>query len=67
MPELSRNMGKWTELFLGTLLILASLLIFFLSETWKAAAISLLKGSLFWFFLLMGITFIVLSIIELRE
>lgn len=59
-------MNKWTEILLGLILIIASVLIGFYYPSWFAAALSLLKGAVLWFMLLIGLLLVLLGISELK-
>lgn len=65
-------MNKWSELFLGLILIIGSIIVAFYSQTWGmfdfwTAAGEFLKGGLFWFVVMIGTLFVLLGISDLNE
>jgi uncharacterized membrane protein len=65
-------MNKWSELFLGLVLIIVPIVIAFYSITWGAwnfwsAAGTFFKGGLFWFIIMIGVLFVLLGISDLKE
>lgn len=65
-------MNKWTEIFVGLILVLAAIIIAFYSQTWGiwnfwTAAGEFLKGGIFWFVIGLGALFILLGISDLKE
>jgi hypothetical protein len=60
-------MNKWIEIFGGLILLIATICLAFLSNSWRQAALSLLKGGIVWIMLLAGIILIVLGINDLKE
>lgn len=65
-------MNKWTELFLGLILIIVPIFVAFYSQTWGAwnfwsAAGTFFKGGLFWFIVMIGVLFVLLGISDLKE
>ena len=59
-------MNKWTEILLGLILVIISILIGFYYPAWYVAAVSLLKGAVLWFLLLIGVLLVLLGISELK-
>ena len=66
-------MNKWTEIFVGLILVVAAILVWGYSYSWgsfwnfKHAAWEFLKGGVFWVVALVGILFILLGISDLKE
>ncbi len=65
-------MNKWLEIILGLILIIGAILIWYYTldkGIWNfgAAAWTVLKGSLMWILLLIGLLFIILGINDLKE
>ena len=61
-------MNKWLEIIMGTILLVAP------ASLWVTnligfgdAALEFLKGGLIWFSLMLGLLFLLLGIIELKE
>ncbi|HLF53961.1 MAG TPA: hypothetical protein VI544_02170 [Candidatus Nanoarchaeia archaeon] len=59
-------MNKWMEIFVGLILIVASVLISFYFPSWLNAALVVLKGGILWFILGIGLLFVMLGISELK-
>lgn len=66
-------MDKWSELFVGLVLLIVAIVIAWYSSEWgsfwnfKHAAWELLKGAAFWIVAGLGILFILLGISDLKE
>ncbi len=69
-------MNKWTELLLGLILVIATVLVIFYSPAWvwlgvswnfKHAAWIVLKGGAIWFVILIGLLFLMLGISDIKE
>lgn len=68
-------MNKWAELLLGLILVIGSLLVAYVSQSWTAWGISFnfwspawdfLKGGIFWMVFMIGGLFILLGISDLK-
>lgn len=59
-------MNKWAEIFLGLILIVAVVLVAFYYPSWMSSALTVLKGGVLWFFLGIGLLFVMLGISELK-
>ena len=66
-------MNKWAELLLGLILLVGAIYIAWYSANWwgsfwtfKHVAWEFLKGGLVWFFILLGLLFIMLGISDLK-
>ena len=64
-------MNKWSELFIGLILIIGSIVIAWYSQNWGTwgfwtAAGEFFKGGLFWFVVMIGAIFVLLGISDLR-
>ncbi len=66
------TMNKWAELFIGLLLLIASVFVWGYSSNWGefwnfgSAAWSFLKGGVLWFAIMVGLLFIMLGISDLK-
>ena len=65
-------MNKWTEIFLGLILIIIAVLVWAYSLQWGfwnfgIAAWDFLKGGIIWFVIMMGLLFLMLGISDLKE
>jgi hypothetical protein len=60
-------MNKWIEIFGGLILLIATICLVFLGNSWGQATLNLLKGGIVWIMLLAGIILIVLGINDLKE
>lgn len=61
-------MNKWLELFLGLILIAAAVYVWGMNLLdFGTAALTVLKGGLVWFVIMIGFFLIVLGISDLRE
>lgn len=64
------TMNKWTELFVGLILIVVAVAEWGLNSTgldFGVAALEVLKGGVVWFVIMMGLLFIMLGISDLKE
>jgi len=61
-------MNKWMELLVGLILVVVPIC-FWITNTWGlgVAAFELFKGGLVWFFILVGLLFLMLGISDLKE
>ena len=61
-------MNKWIELLLGLILVIAAIYVWG-NNFWGmgAAALSFLKGGIVWFFIMIGLLFIMLGISDIKE
>jgi hypothetical protein len=64
-------MNKWSELLIGLILIVGSIVVAWYSQTWGtwnfwAAAGEFFKGGLFWFVIMIGALFVLLGISDLK-
>ncbi|MEM4271476.1 MAG: hypothetical protein QXD13_00050 [Candidatus Pacearchaeota archaeon] len=59
-------MNKWLEILVGIILIVVPIAIALTYASWWAAAISVLKGGILWFLLLIGVLFVMLGISDLK-
>jgi len=59
-------MNKWTEILLGLIFMLAAVLSYFYTPTWFDSAIIVLKGTIVWFVLGIGLILLMLGISELK-
>ena len=62
------NMNKWLELLIGLIFIIVPVYVWTINF-WQfgTAALVFLKGGLVWFFILLGILFLMLGISDLKE
>jgi len=65
-------MNKWSELLLGLILIIVSVVVWIYTQglgTWDfgTAAWNFLKGGLIWFVILIGLLFIMLGISDIKN
>lgn len=66
-------MNKWTEILLGLILIIGSVLVWTFSYQWGdfwnfgSAAWEFLKGGAVWFVVMIGLLFLMLGISDLKE
>jgi len=69
-------MNKWSELFIGLILVVAAIYVWGYSANWSLLGISLsfgnaawdfFKGGLIWFVIMIGLLFIMLGISDLKE
>lgn len=69
-------MNKWTEILLGLVLIVVSVLVWAYSGNWAIGAVSFdfgtvawefLKGGVIWLVILVGLLFLLLGISDLKE
>ena len=65
-------MNKWSELFLGLILVIGAILAAYYSQSWGAwnfwsAAGEFFKGGLFWLVVMIGALFILLGISDLKN
>lgn len=60
-------MNKWLELLIGLILVIAPILAAAYYADWWTAAVTVLKGGLFWFVVGLGALFILLGISDLKE
>jgi len=65
-------MNKWAELFIGLILLIGAILIWYYSLNWGfwnfgTAAWEFFKGGLIWFVIMIGFLFILLGISDLKE
>ncbi len=67
------KMNKWTEIFVGLILVIAAILVWGFSYSWGSfwnfgdAAWDFFKGGLIWFVIMIGLLFLMLGISELKE
>ena len=64
-------MNKWTEILIGLILVLVSVIVAWYSQSWGlwnfwSAAWEFLKGGVFWMVLMIGALFILLGISDLK-
>lgn len=65
-------MNKWAELFLGLILVVVAVLVWFYSAGWGSfwnfgtAAWEFLKGGVIWFVILIGLLFVLLGISDIK-
>jgi hypothetical protein len=61
-------MNKWLELLIGLILVIVPIVVW-IFNLWGfgEAALEFLKGGLIWFFLLLGLLFIMLGISDMRS
>ena len=64
-------MNKWTELLVGLILVVGAVVVAFYSQAWGIwnfwnAAWAVLKGGVFWMFVMIGLLFILLGISDLK-
>ena len=65
-------MNKWSELFLGLVLVIGAILVAYYSQSWGSwdfwsAAGEFFKGGLFWLVVMIGALFILLGISDLKR
>jgi len=60
-------MNKWLELLIGLILVIAPILAAAYYPSWWLAALTVLKGSIFWAVIGLGALFILLGISDLKE
>jgi len=61
-------MNKWIELFLGLILIVASVYIWGIDYLgFGTAALEFLKGGIVWFVIMIGLLLLMLGISDLKE
>lgn len=62
-------MNKWLELLIGLVLVIAPIIIagYYPSFGWWSAALSVLKGGIFWAVVGLGALFILLGISDLKD
>jgi hypothetical protein len=65
-------MNKWSELFIGLILVLGAIIIAYYSQSWGiwnfwTAAGEFFKGGLFWLIVMIGTLFILLGISDLKN
>jgi len=65
-------MNKWAELLLGLILVIAPILVAWVSQDWGSwnfwnAAGTVFKGGIFWFIVGIGTLFILLGISDLKD
>ena len=60
-------MNKWVELLLGLILVIIPIVFVAYYSSWWLAALSVLKGSLFWGIIGIGVLFILLGISDLKD
>lgn len=66
-------MNKWSELLIGTVLLIGIVLFTWVSPSWgdfwnfRHAAWEFLKGSIFWIIALVGLLFVLLGINDLKN
>ena len=59
-------MNKWTEILFGLIFIVAAVLSYIYTPTWYSAAIVVLKGTIVWAVLGIGLILLMLGISELK-
>ena len=64
-------MNKWSELLIGLILIVGSIVIAWYSQDWGTwnfwtSAGEFFKGGLFWFVIMVGAIFVILGISDLK-
>jgi len=64
-------MNKWSELLIGLVLIVGSIVVAWYSQNWGtwnfwASAGEFFKGGLFWFVVMIGALFVLLGISDLK-
>lgn len=64
-------MNKWSELFMGLILILAPIIVAWYSQSWGiwnfwTAAGEFFKGGIFWLIVMIGVLFVLLGISDLK-
>ena len=61
-------MNKWLELLVGLILILIPIYLWITNVIgFGTAALEFLKGGVIWFFILIGLLFVLLGISDLKE
>ncbi|VVB78343.1 Uncharacterised protein [uncultured archaeon] len=60
-------MNKWLEILIGLILIVAAVYVFLTFSSWGQAALTVLKGGIVWFVVLIGLLFLLLGISDLKE
>ena len=61
-------MNKWLELLVGLILVIAPIYVWVMNYAgFGTAALEFLKGGLIWFFILIGLLFLMLGISDLKE
>jgi hypothetical protein len=61
-------MNKWTELLLGLVLVILPIILATLAwQSWWASALTVLKGTIFWAVVGLGVLFILLAIADIKE
>lgn len=65
-------MNKWSELFLGLILVILAVVVAYYSQSWGNwnfwnAAGEFFKGALFWVVIMIGLLFIMLGISDLKR
>lgn len=59
-------MNKWLEILAGLILVIVPIIVALQFQSWWDAAISVIKGGVLWFVLLIGLLFILLGISDLK-
>jgi len=61
-------MDKWSEIFVGLVLVIVAVYVW-MSNFWGmgAAALTFFKGGVIWFVILVGLLFLMLGISDLRD
>ena len=61
-------MNKWSEIFVGLILVVVAVYVW-MSNFWSmgAAALVFFKGGVIWFVILVGLLFLMLGISDLRD
>ncbi|MEK6859576.1 MAG: hypothetical protein AABX54_02060 [Nanoarchaeota archaeon] len=62
-------MNKWLEILIGLILIIAMVYVFFQQTfpSWGQATLTVLKGGIVWFVVLIGLLFLLLGISDLKD
>jgi len=61
-------MNKWSELFIGLILIIVSVYVWMMNfYGMGTAALEFLKGGIVWFVIMIGLLFLMLGISDLKE
>ncbi|MFW6233266.1 MAG: hypothetical protein ACOC3Z_01235 [Nanoarchaeota archaeon] len=63
-------MNKWIKIIFGLIILIVCILLFFPNmflESWGKNALVLIKGGIVWFLILLGILFIFLGILDLKD